>query len=151
MVYASDLKPIEAPSFRIRGEITLSELKQRLQDYNDQNYGLPVRIDFDQIKSGGLFNSSLEDCLTITNLNHAYDYFKYCITVRRQGMMSIVTMTYYGQSTLTGQKNKQQEREESGSLGGMLLNIFKSVDNSQYQAEYEYYDMLEAMYTEFFE
>lgn len=153
MIYASELKPIEKPNYRIREDdtpITLAGIKSYFESYNNENYGLPIRISFDQIKSGGLFNSTLEDCLSIINVQHENDYFKYCLTLRKQGRIAMVAMTYYGQSALTGQKNKQQEREQNGSLGGILMNLFSSVDETQYAAEYDYYDMLEEMFSEMF-
>ncbi|MBQ6718418.1 MAG: hypothetical protein IJN22_05925 [Clostridia bacterium] len=151
MISASILKPIEKPAFYIReenGPITLEVIKRVFEDTNNDNYGLPINITYDQVKSGGFFNSSVEDCLIITNTLHPNDYFKYCITIRKQGKIATVTMTYWGTSSLTAQKNKQEERNQSGSLGGMLLNLVSGVNENDYNAEYQYYDMLEQMFVE---
>lgn len=151
MISASILKPIEKPAFYIReenGPITLEVIKRVFEDTNNNNYGLPINITYDQVKSGGFFNSSVEDCLIITNSLHPNDYFKYCITIRKQGKIATVTMTYWGTSTLTSQKNKQEERNQSGSLGGMLLNMISGVNENDYNAEYQYYDMLEQIFVE---
>ena len=151
MISASILKPIEKPAFYIReenGPITLEVIKRVFEDINNDNYGLPINITYDQVKSGGFFNSSVEDCLIITNTLHPNDYFKYCITIRKQRKIATVTMTYWGTSSLTAQKNKQEERNQSGSLGGMLLNLVSGVNENDYNAEYQYYDMLEQMFVE---
>lgn len=149
MISASILKPIEKPSFYIREEgftITLELIKEMFEKINNERYGLPISITYDQIKSGGFFNSSVEDCLLICNSIHPHDYFKYCITVKKQGKIATVTMTYWGTSTLTAQKNRQEER--SGSIGGLLLNALKSVNENDYNVEYQYYDMLEQIFVE---
>lgn len=151
MISASILKPIEKPAFYIRednGPITLEVIKRVFEETNNDNYGLPINITYDQVKSGGFFNSSVEDCLIITNTLHPNDYFKYCITIKKQGKIATVTMTYWGTSSLTAQKNKQEERNQSGSLGGMLLNLVSGVNENDYNAEYQYYDMLEQMFVE---
>ena len=153
MIKLNELKPTDKPGYRVRGnlaiDISLPLIRETLLEYNDENYGLPITIASEQIKSGGLLNSQVEDCLILTNTEHSYDYFKYCITLKKQGKMATVNMRYYGQSKHTGEMNKAEERGKK--LGGMLFNAIKGTDQAGFDAEYEYYDMLEQMFSEVFQ
>ena len=60
--------------------------------------GIPVAFYADQVKSGGLFNSSVEDCIVMYHPEHQNDYFKFCIRVGRQGTYAFVSVNDFGQS-----------------------------------------------------
>ncbi len=153
MIKASELKDTGKPGYRaseaqIGYVITLDFLKQEFEKTNDEVYGLPVSIVKDQLKSGGLLSSTIEDCLVITNTEHPTDYFKYCITLKKQGKIATIRLNYYGSSVLTGKMNKADERKRSGSLSGMLLNAISGPNEAAYQEEYGYYDMIENIFRE---
>ena len=153
MIKFDDLKPAGTPTYRLRGElaaeISLSIIGNELMIYNDENFGLPISILEDQIKSGGLFRSQIEDCLILTNTDHSKDYFKYCITLKKQGKMATVNMQYYGMSLLGWEKDKAEKRRDTFS--GTIMNLVKGNNEVGYAAENEYYDMLEMLFREVFQ
>ena len=153
MIKATELKSTGKPGYRLRREnasqIDLGFIKSIIQNTNEEEYGLPIEISEDQIKSGSLFNSSIEEYLILTNVNHRDDYFKYCLTLRKQGKMATVNLQYYGSSVLTAKA--QQTEERKNSLGGMLLNVVSGVNQAAYDAEYEYYEMLENLFQDAFQ
>ncbi|MBS1402785.1 MAG: hypothetical protein HPZ79_07360 [Oscillospiraceae bacterium] len=155
MIKAKELKPTERTGVRLRGKdaefITLSILQEMLLKKNEDTFGLPISIRDDKLESGGLFSGTVQDCLIITNTEHPSDYFKYCVTLNKQGKMATIIMQYYGQSELTGKANRAEERKRSGSLRGALANAVLGFDEAAYAAEYEYYDMLEQLFNEIFE
>lgn len=152
MIKATELKDTGKPGFRIREEqgfcLTLGMIKEKFIEENEKSYGLPIKILDEQVKSGGIFNSSIEDCLIITNIEHVTDYFKYCITLRKQGRIATVQLNYYGMSKLTGKMNAAEERKKNGSLSGMLINAIAGPNKEAVQTEYDYYDMVEQIFAE---
>ena len=153
MIKENELKPTGKPGYRLRGDhaamITLPIMQKLLFDQNETHFGLPLSINLDQIKSGGLFNSNVEGCLIITNVQHPNDYFRHCLTLRKQGKMATIDMRYYGQSALTGEMHRAEERGKK--LSGMLVNAIKGKKQVAFDVEYEYYEMLEQMFTEAFQ
>lgn len=150
MLKRDDLKSTGKPGVRYERDtaevISISLIQQLLKQENEEKFGLPIEISVDQVKSGGFFNSTTEDCIVITNKEHVSDYFKYCLTLQRQGKMAYLSIWYYGVSVLTGKANQTEARK--GSLGGMLLNAVSGVNQSAYDAEYQYYDMLDNLISE---
>lgn len=155
MIKASDLKALDNPGYRLRAQdassLTLDFLKDFLARINDEAYGLPLLITEDQIKSGNLFNSAVTDCLVISNAEHPNDYFKYCLTLRRQGKMASVTMQYFGVSPLSAKAKQTEDRRQRGGLGNALANALTGVNEEALHAEYEYYDMLKSLFEEVFQ
>lgn len=150
MIKAAELKDTGKPGYRVKGDITLKTLKSELKWINQEEYELPIRFYFDQIKSGGLFNSSVDKCLILENWEHPSDYFKYCITIRKQGKLTMVMMNYYGLSKLTGKANWTEARRRNGTLGGIIINAISGVNQADLQEEYDYYGMIEEMFESFF-
>lgn len=150
MIKRDQLKSSDKPGIRYSGEnaeiLNARFVRDLLESRNKEGYGLPIEISVDQVKSGGLLNSTVEDCVIITNTEHPSDYFKYCLTVQKQGRMAYLTIYYYGTSTLTGKANQSEARK--GSLGGMLLNAISGVNQAAYDMEYQYYDMLDTLIDE---
>lgn len=150
MIKRDVLTPSGKPSVRYSAEnaqiLSVEVAKKLLEDVNEEKYGLPITVMIDQVKSGGLFNSSVEDCVIIRNNEHSSDYFSYCLTIQKQGKMAYLSVYYYGMSTLTAKRRQSEERK--GSLGGMLMNAISGVDQAAYDAEYQYYDMLDALIDE---
>ena len=46
--------------------------------------GLPIEIELDEIKSGGLLNSKIDPCLVIRNTEHPRDYFAWVLPFKSQ-------------------------------------------------------------------
>lgn len=62
------------------------------------NMNIPVAFTPDKVKSGGLFNSVVDDCLIMYHPKHKNDYIKFCIRVKYQGSYAYVYINAYGQS-----------------------------------------------------
>lgn len=148
MIKAKDLKSNDQPGYRFGGEaaqqINISLLKALLEEVNEEKYGLPISVTIDQVTSGGLFNSTVEDCLVITNTEHS-GYFKFVTILRKQGKFATLSWNYYGYSELTYQKAKTESRS---GLGGMLMNAINGVNEQAYIEEYEYYHLLRSIFEE---
>lgn len=87
--------------------ITLMTVQDAIEDCA-MKMGIPVAFRGDQLKSGGLFNSTVEDCLVMYHPEHERDYFKFCIRVKRQGVYAFVSINDFGQSS---QMNKAGRAE----------------------------------------
>lgn len=148
MIKAKELKSNDQPGYRFGGDdaqqINISLLKQLLEQVNEEKYGLPISVVVDQVSSGGLFNSSSEDCLVITNTEHT-GYFKFVTILRKQGKFATLSWNYYGYSDLTYQKAKTESRS---GIGGMLMNAINGFNEQAYEEEYEYYTLLRSMFEE---
>ena len=57
--------------------------------------------------------------------------------------MAFVYVNYFGTSVLTGKKNQDEDRKNSGSLAKMALGAIFKVDQQAYDAEYNYYTIIE--------
>ena len=98
MIKADTLREFR-PSVRYKdgSGITLQTVQEAIKDCA-QGMGIPVAFYSDQVKSGGLFNSSVEDCIVMYHPEHQNDYFKFCIRVGRQGTYAFVSVNDFGQS-----------------------------------------------------
>lgn len=154
MIKATELKSTGKAGIRFRSDdaaaLNLESVKEMILKNNEESYGLPIQISKEQIKSGNLLKSTIEDCLIITNKEHPGDYFKYCLTLRKQGKMATISFQYYGSSILTGKAQDTEDRKKTGTLGGMLANALFGVDQAAFDAEYEYYAMLDSLLQETF-
>lgn len=98
MIKADELREFR-PTVRYQnGEgITLSTVQDAIKDCA-MKMGIPVAFSNDQVKSGGLFNSSVEDCIVLYHPEHEKDYFRFCIRVKRQGVYAFVSVNDFGKS-----------------------------------------------------
>lgn len=146
MVYLNYLKAFDDFPEQIRlknvGNLTLSGLKDALEEKIGE-YGIRVQVSFDQVQSGGLLKKQYEDCICIVNPEHQTDYFKFCIRLQKTGTMGFVYVNYYGESKLTGQKNQEESRKNSGSLAKMALGAIFKADQQALDAEYNYYTVIQ--------
>ncbi len=148
-VKATDLKvPQENAGYVIKdgADIELFMVKARILEINEKEYGLPIAVCDAKLLSGGIFHRTETYCLILTNTEHTNDYFKYCLTLRAQGKSAFLSIYYYGQSRLTGQMNKVEQRKESRSLSGSLANAMFGVDETAFQDEYNYYQALNRLF-----
>lgn len=152
MISAKQLqcRPGGKGGFRVQDpkhEVTLSVIRDAILQKNLQTYNIPLEITFDEIKMGGLLSSSVEECLVLSNPCHD-DYFKHAVQLRRQGDMVTLDMRTFGYSKLTEQHHKQQERKTKGTLTGFIAGNLLGPNEAEYAAEYDYYDMLDALFDE---
>ena len=98
MIKADELREFR-PNVRYQDgtDVTLQSVQFAIQDCAGK-MGIPVSFYNDQVKSGGLFNSSVEDCIVLHHPEHLNDYFKFCIRVKHQGTYALVSINDFGQS-----------------------------------------------------
>lgn len=98
MIKADELREFR-PQVRYQNgeEITLSTVQKAIKECAT-NLGISTAFRCDQVKSGGLFSSSVEDCLVMYHPEHEKDYFKFCIRVKHQGVYAFVSINDFGQS-----------------------------------------------------
>lgn len=140
MIKDEHLHMSKIPMCRIKNEnITLEFIKSIISEEMSKKR-LSVLIKDDEIKSGGLFNSSKAPCIVIYNSNHQKDYIKYCITVQKQGVETLITTFTWGNSKLKDNEVSAQVKRESSTLG----MIFAKGPSKQKMIEEDfYYQILE--------
>lgn len=148
MIKADNLREFR-PSVRYKdgNGITLQTVQDAIKDCA-QGMGIPVAFYSDQVKSGGLFNSSVEDCLVMYHPEHESDYFKFCIRVNRQGSYAFISVNDFGKSSQMAKADRaefaaadRKGKSMSYKLGSLatqgLMNIGKS--KQKLEAEQMYY------------
>lgn len=102
----------------------------------------------DQVKSGGMFNKTIEDCIVLYHPEHQYDYFKICVRVSHQGSYAFVSAMDFGtskQMKKAGQaeayradrKGKSMSYKVGSMIGQGLTSIGRS--KSKLEEEQNYY------------
>lgn len=147
MLKLDNLQPIEdfglpqRISLKGAAGLTLEGIQQQLEECIAE-YGVPCTFFMEQVQSGGLFHKTYEDCLCLSHPEHSNDYFKYCFRLSTTGNVAFITLNYFGSSTLTGKKNQELDRKNSNSLSKMALGAIFKTDQQAYEAEYNYYDLI---------
>ncbi len=157
MLKADQLREFR-PTYRYQNgdDINLQTIQVALKD-TAQKYGIPVSFSSDKVKSGGLFNSEVEDCLVLYHPEHPSDYFRFAIRVKRQGVMAFVTVNDYGNSSqmakyARSEANKEARKGQSlsfklgNAVSSGLMNMGKN--RSKLEQEQMYYDALIAIFDE---
>lgn len=133
------------PSVRYKdgSGITLQIVQDALKDAA-QSMGIPVAFYAEQVKSGGLFNSTVEDCIVMYHPEHQNDYFKFCIRVGRQGSYAFVSVNDFGQSKQMAKANRAEFAKEdrkgkamSYKVGSMLSEGIMNIGKSKQKLEEE--------------
>lgn len=102
--------------------ITLMTVQEAIKDCA-RKMAIPVAFRGDQVKSGGLFNSSVEDCLVMYHPEHERDYFKFCIRVKRQGVYAFVLINDFGQSSQMNKAGRAEAYKAERAGKGMSYKI----------------------------
>lgn len=98
MIKEKDLRQYQRPTRYANGSaITLEALCDAFMN-RAMEYQIPLEISMDQVKSGGMLSSGVQDCLVLFNPQHKRDYIQYVVTIRRQGTMAFVSVDNYGVS-----------------------------------------------------
>lgn len=156
MIKADNLREFR-PSVRYKdgSGITLQTVQAAIKDCA-QGMGIPVAFYNEQVKSGGIFNSSVEDCVVMYHPEHENDYFKFCIRVGRQGSYAFVSVNDFGQSKQMAKaeraefakqdrKGKSMSYKVGSMIGSGLANIGKSKQKLEeeqmyYQCVFDIFD-----------
>ncbi|MCL1793490.1 MAG: hypothetical protein FWG34_06445 [Oscillospiraceae bacterium] len=111
----------------------------------------------EQVKSGGLFNSSTEPCLVLCHPEHREDYFSFCIRVKRLGRYAFVSIKDFGKSKQMtkaniseNMKNDRKGKKMSYIVGSMLGQAIRTIGSNKEQLENEtnYYQCLSDIFDE---
>lgn len=144
MIKADNLREFR-PSVRYKdgSGITLQTVQNAIKDCAQQ-MGILVAFTSDQVKSGGLFNSSVEDCIVMYHPEHENDYFKFCIRVNRQGTYAFVSVNDFGQSKQMAKANRadfakqdRQGKDMSYKVGSMVTQGIMNIGKSKQKLEEE--------------
>lgn len=145
------------PSVRYKdgSSLTLSVLQEAIEDCA-QGMDIPVAFYKDEVKSGGLFNSSTEECLVMYHPEHENDYFKFCIRIGRQGTYAFVSVTNFGTSKQMAKaeraefakedrKGKTMSYKVGSMIGSGIANIGKNKrkleeEQMYYQCVFDIFD-----------
>ena len=151
MIKADELREFRPQVRYQNGEgITLSTVQEAIKDCA-MKMGIPVAFRGDQVKSGGLFNSSVEDCLVMYHPEHERDYFKFCIRVKRQGVYAFVGQSKqmnkagYAESYKADRKGQSMSYKVGSMIGQGIMTIGKSKakleeENMYYQCVFDIFD-----------
>ena len=122
-----------------------------------QSMNLPVAFYNDQVKSGSLFNSRVEDCAVLYHPEHRNDYFSFCIRVTHQGSYAFVSINDFGQSKQIDKEDRaewaKQDRKGkavSYKIGSMIGEGIANIGKNKQKLEEErmYYHCVRNIFDE---
>lgn len=137
------------PTIRFKnGEgVTLQTIQVAIQKCAKERE-IPVAFYESEVKSGGLFSSSLENCIVMYHPSHPGDYFQFCIRVKYQGAYAFVTINDYGESiqgskaaTADFMRQDRQGKPLSYMFGSVVGGMFRTrgLDRQKLEEEQMYY------------
>lgn len=144
MIKADELRDFR-PGVRVRdgSSITLESVKSAIEECA-QGMGIPVAFYSEQVKAGGFFNSTVEDCIVVYHPDHQNDYFKFCIRVSHQGTYAFVTVNDFGQSKQIGKaahaeaaKEDRKGKSMSYKVGSMIGSGIATLGRNKQKLEEE--------------
>lgn len=153
MIKKNILRPIpNMPGIRAQVDdpsvYKLNSMAEMIKDLNEKKYGLPIQVSLDEVKSGGMFNSTTEDCIVITNKNFEKDYYKFVVIMRTTGKVLIVEPYYFGISSMALKMDMAEQR--SHSIKGSLFNAIAGPNQTKWQEETDYYGLVQTLLQEVF-
>lgn len=157
MIKADHLREFR-PTYRYTDgtSITLETIQEAVKDAA-QKYGIPVAFTNDQVKSGGLFNSEVEDCLVLYHPEHPNDYYRVAVRINRQGIMAFVSINDFGESSQMNKHARSEANREarqgqslSYKLGNSLVSGIMNAGKNKNKLEEEqnYYSALMSIFDE---
>lgn len=152
MIKENNMDEVFNYSFRDGENVTLENIASIFMEKVNE-LQIPVICEMDQIKTGGLFNSSVENCLNTYHPEHKTDYYHYCIMVSRQGLMAFVKLYVFGNSKQDAKFIRGQELKQNADLFSLIgrgINAIGKNKNS-YQQEANYYTAVRNLIEEIFE
>lgn len=157
MIKANELRELRPQVRYQNGEgITLNTVQEAIKDCA-MKMGIPVAFKGDQVKYGGLFNSSVEDCVVLYHPEHENDYFKFCIRVKHEGSYAFVSVNDFGDSKQLKKefaaefaKQDRQGKPMSYKIGSMIGQGLRTLGKNEQKLEKEkmYYQCLNDIFDE---
>jgi len=144
MIKGDDLREFRPQVRYQNGDgITLETVTEAIKE-SAMNMGIPVSFRNDQVKSGGLFNGVVEECVVLYHPEHESDFFKFCIRVKRQGKYAFVYVNDFGKSkqiakanTAEFMKNDRAGKELSYKVGSLIGQGLRTLGRNQNKLEEE--------------
>lgn len=139
-----DLKHIRdfRPSVRYMdgASITLQTIQEALKD-GAQRYGIPLGFEFDQVKSGGMFSKTVEDCLVLYHPERRKHYYQPVVRIQRQGNVTFVHVGLWGMSS-------NDQMADATSDSGFFAKAVLGPKKNKIEEEQNYYSILNAILDE---
>lgn len=139
------------PAYLDDEEGTTLDIEQQIIEKEANEMGIPVAFSRDRIKSGGLFNKVVDDCLVIYNPEHKKDYFHFCVYLSRQGKRTYIYTKLFGKSKQMDKfdraeaaRQDRQGKELAYQLGSAVGSGLRNLGRSKrkLQDEQQYYAIL---------
>ena len=151
MVRADDLRDFR-PQVRYENAegLNLGTLQHAIRLYAEK-LAIPVAFRDDQVKSGGIFSPTIDDCVVMYHPDHENDYFKFCFRIRTQGIYTFVIVNDFGQSkqlrkqdAIEFGRQDREGKELSYQIGSYAAQIFFSLGKNKQKLEDElrYYQVV---------
>lgn len=130
--------------------LTISDVKSALEE-KIREHGINAIVTREQVKSGGIFNSNVDDCLLIYHRDHQKDYFNHLIIMKKQGNFTYLSTYGCGKSKQIGKqarsdfaKDDRKGKSVSYKLGSVVASTIASVGLNKNKVEEEnmYYDSI---------
>lgn len=135
MIKADNLREFRPTvQFKNSSGVTLSAVQEAIEKCAE-DMEIPVAFYDDQVKSGSLFNSSVEDCIVLYHPDHMHDYFKFCIRTKRQGRYAFVSVNNFGESKQIAKANYAENSKKEG--GSMLDRLIMTAGRNKQKLEEE--------------
>ena len=100
-------------------------MKEALTAEAEKN-GIPVAFYADQVKSGGMFNKKIEDCIVMYHPEHRNDYFLFCTRVQQEGSLAFVAVNDFGASKQMDKFARAAKSDRACAKGnGQVLSVWK--------------------------
>jgi len=152
MIKADELGEGKDVFFKEGKNVTLSVIQSALTEAAGK-YQIPIAFKNDQIKAGGLLNSSKTDCLIVYHPEHYSDYFRYTVSIKRQGIMAYVSINTYGRSTQANLHHISENSSELRKQGKLGMSLMAGVvgmgkNKTKLENEQNYYHALEQIFSE---
>lgn len=140
-------------------EVTVQSMSQSLA-MAAQSHNLPVSLDTDQLKAGGLFSKETFDGVVVSHPEHKKDYYKFFIYTTRQGNTAFVNVKIFGSSKQLDKEGRlqaakaysAQQTQMSAKIGVAIGAGLRNLGHSKQKAaaEHQYYDVLQDVIAEAF-
>lgn len=146
------------PTFRYTGaenvdfQVIIDNIKEEAQRHT-----VPVEFYNDQVKSGGIFNREIEDCIVIYHPEHKTDYYNFCIRLKKVGSIVQIQTDVFGSSVQMDKfarsewaKEDREGKSVSYKIGSMIGSGLRNMGKNKQKLEEEelYYDILRAVLKE---
>lgn len=143
MIKFSDLQSHPSiPEYHAQNIDTSTLLDTIVELLNEKltTYRLPVKIYYDEIKSGSVFKPIIQKCIVIENSEKSY--YKYCITTRSQGAITFITTLVFGYSSIGVDMALMEQIENGGLVVKGFGKLFGGSKQQKIQEETDYYSIL---------